>query len=212
MSRLEKMQIEHSPHLLSTATKHKLEQEVQRLQQEGLAMRIGSPPQKTLRLQAVQTRLNQCGIVTGIELSSYTMPDGKTIDAQIWNPILLAECVPESSMDSENAERPMILIMEKRQSPGSQKATSGSRGPVRGGENAIGQLRYRWQTLHQPASARPKDSRSHSPWPTGSQSVINIAGTGSYEPDDKIITAAEPSATMIAQRREKEHHDLPSIG
>ncbi len=33
------------------------------------------------------------------------------------------------------------------------------------------------------------------------QSVINIgAGAGSYEPDDRTITAVEPSATMIAQR------------
>lgn len=37
-------------------------------------------------------------------------------------------------------------------------------------------------------------------------SIINIgAGTGSYEPPGKFITAVEPSETMIAQRNDKEN-------
>jgi ubiquinone/menaquinone biosynthesis C-methylase UbiE len=36
----------------------------------------------------------------------------------------------------------------------------------------------------------------------GTETVVNIgAGTGSYEPDDKTVTAVEPCQTMIARRR-----------
>ncbi|HEX8358860.1 MAG TPA: class I SAM-dependent methyltransferase [Longimicrobium sp.] len=35
----------------------------------------------------------------------------------------------------------------------------------------------------------------------GARSVLNVgAGAGSYEPDDRVVAAAEPSAVMIAQR------------
>jgi SAM-dependent methyltransferase len=43
----------------------------------------------------------------------------------------------------------------------------------------------------------------------GARSVLNVgAGTGSYEPSDRSVTAVEPSAVMIAQRPD---HAAPTI-
>ncbi len=41
------------------------------------------------------------------------------------------------------------------------------------------------------------------------ESIVNIgAGTGSYEPTNKIITAVEPSETMIAQRKPRKNTNV----
>jgi len=43
----------------------------------------------------------------------------------------------------------------------------------------------------------------------GAQSVLNVgAGTGSYEPTDRVVVAVEPSVVMISQRP---HRAAPAV-
>lgn len=54
------------------------------------------------------------------------------------------------------------------------------------------------------ASLRQADPRIAAPIHAalgGSRHILNVgAGAGSYEPEDRVVTAVEPSAEMIAQR------------
>ena len=58
-----------------------------------------------------------------------------------------------------------------------------------------------WGGISGDSSARPADCGANRGGRSGTPTVLNVgAGTGSYEPADREVTAVEPSELMISQR------------
>ncbi|MBO9484199.1 hypothetical protein [Salinisphaera sp. G21_0] len=93
MTRLEKMQYEHDPSLLSPATQQALAEEVQRLKSAGIRMNTGTLTQETLASKDALKVLEDRGIAVVSEKRPYVANDGLPGEWEMLVPIKMAKPV-----------------------------------------------------------------------------------------------------------------------
>ncbi|WP_257264019.1 hypothetical protein [Endozoicomonas sp. ONNA2] len=91
MTRLEKMQYEHDPSLLSPATQQALAKEVQRLKSAGIRMNTGTLTQETLASWDARKVLKDRGIAVASEKRPYLANDGFPREWEMLVPIKMAK-------------------------------------------------------------------------------------------------------------------------